>query len=80
MLERTLRRNIDFDVKEDAGQLLVRSSNWPRQPVFPKPGQIDRFFYDAANVEIQFERDQKGVIVALILHEKGTLRVPKVPD
>lgn len=80
VLERTLRRNIDFDVKEDAGQLLVRSSNWPRQPVFPKPGQIDRFFYDAANVEIQFERDQKGVIVALILHEKGTLRVPKVPD
>lgn len=41
LLERNLRRTIDFDVKEESGQLLVRSSNWPRRPVLPKPGQND---------------------------------------
>ena len=80
LLERNLRRNIDFDVKQDGGQLLVRSSNWQRQPVFPKPGQPDRFFYDAPNVEIQFERDEQGQIVALTLHENGAFRLLKVPD
>jgi serine-type D-Ala-D-Ala carboxypeptidase/endopeptidase len=80
LLERSLRRNIDFDVKEDEGQLLVRSSNWQRRPVFPKPGHSDRFFYDAPNVEIQFERNEQGKIIALTLHEGGTFRMPKVSD
>jgi serine-type D-Ala-D-Ala carboxypeptidase/endopeptidase len=80
LLERSLRRNIDFDVKEDEGQLLVRSSNWQRFPVFPKPGHSDRFFYDAPNVEIQFERNEQGKIVALTLHEGGMFRMPKVSD
>ena len=80
LLERNARRNIDFDVKQDGGQLLVRSSNWQRQPVFPKPGQTDRFFYDAPNIEIQFERDGQGKVVALTLHENGAFRPPKVPE
>jgi serine-type D-Ala-D-Ala carboxypeptidase/endopeptidase len=80
LLERNLRNNIDFDVKEEGGQLLVRSSNWPRQPVFPKPGQTDRFFYDAPNVELQFERNEQGKIIALTLFEKGTFKMMRVPD
>ena len=80
LLERILKRNIDFDIKEEGGQLLVRSSNWPRRPVFPKPGQSDRFFYDAPNVEIQFERNEQGKVVALTLLEGGALRLPKVPE
>jgi serine-type D-Ala-D-Ala carboxypeptidase/endopeptidase len=80
LLERSLRRNIDFDVKEEEGQLLVRSSNWQRRPVFPKPGHSDRFFYDALNAEIQFERNEQGKIVALTLHEGGVFRMPKVSD
>ena len=80
LLERNLRRTIDFDVKEESGQLLVRSSNWPRRPVFPKPGQNDRFFYDVPNVEIQFERNSEGKVVALTLHENGVSRLLKVPD
>ena len=31
LMERGLRRSIDFDVKEEAGQLMIRSSNWQRQ-------------------------------------------------
>jgi serine-type D-Ala-D-Ala carboxypeptidase/endopeptidase len=80
LLERSLRRNIDFDVKEEDGQLLIRSSNWQRRPVFPKPGHKDRFFYDAPNVEIQFERNEAGKIIALTLHEAGSFRLPKVSD
>ena len=80
LLERSLRRNIDFDVRQEGGQLLIRSSNWHRQPVFPKPGQNDRFFYDAPNVEIKFERNEQGAITALTLHENGTFRLLKVPE
>jgi serine-type D-Ala-D-Ala carboxypeptidase/endopeptidase len=80
LLERGLRNNIDFDVKEEGGQLLVRSSNWPRQPVFPKRGQNDRFFYDAPNIELQFERNEQGKIIALTLFEKGTYKMMRVPD
>jgi serine-type D-Ala-D-Ala carboxypeptidase/endopeptidase len=81
LLERNLRNNIDFDVKEEGGQLLVRSSNWTRQPVFPKPGQKDRFFYDAAaTIEIQFERDPQGKIVALTLFEGREFKLQKMPD
>ena len=80
LLERSLRRNIDFDVKEEGGQILVRSSNWQRRPVFPKTGQSERFFYDAPNVEIQFERNGEGKVIALTLHEGGVFRLAKVPE
>jgi serine-type D-Ala-D-Ala carboxypeptidase/endopeptidase len=80
LLERNLRRNIDFDVKQEEGQLLVRSSNWQRSPAFPKPGHSDRFFYDAPNIELQFERDEQGKIIALTLHEGGAFRMPKVAE
>ena len=80
LLERNLRRNIDFEVKQEEGQLWVRSSNWQRRPVFPKPEQSDKFFYDAPNIEIQFERNEQGKVVALTLHEGGAFRLLKVPE
>lgn len=80
LLERSLGRNIDLDVKEESGQLLVRSSNWPRSPIFPKAGDNDRFFYDAPNIEIQFVRNEQGKVIALTLLEAGAVRIPKVPD
>jgi serine-type D-Ala-D-Ala carboxypeptidase/endopeptidase len=80
LLDRSLGKNIDFDVKEEGGQLLVRSSNWLRQPIFPKPSQKDRFFYDAPNVEIQFERNEQGKIVALTLFEGREFKLQKIAD
>ena len=80
LLERNLRRNIDFEVKQEEGQLWVRGSNWQRQPVFPKPGHKDRFFYDVPNIEIQFERNVQDAIVALTLHENGIFKLLKVFD
>lgn len=79
-LQRMLRRNLDFDVKAEGAQLAVRSSNWPRQPVYPVAGQPDRFTYEKIAAELQFERDAQGRVVALVLHEGARMRMPRVPD
>ena len=79
-LGRTLRRNLDFDVKSEDGQLGVRSGNWERRPVFPVAGQPDRFAYENDRVQLQFERDASGKVVALVLHEGGVFRMERVGE
>lgn len=71
---RLLRTPIEFDVSELDGQLLVRSSAFAAQPVFPMAGRADRFHYEGGRAELQFERDDSGKLVALVLHENGSLR------
>lgn len=79
-LGRTLRRNLDFDVISEAGQLGVRSANWERRPVFPVPGRPDRFVYENARIELQFERDASGKVIALVLYEGGEFRMLRVGE
>ncbi|MDO8449199.1 MAG: serine hydrolase domain-containing protein [Rhodoferax sp.] len=79
-LARLLRRNLDFDVKAEGGQLAVRSRDWPRQPVFPMAGQPDRFTYEKGIAQLQFERDASGKVVALVLHEGGAMRMQRQPE
>lgn len=79
-LDRTLRRDLDFDVKAENGQLGVRSGNWPRRPVFPVPGQADRFVYENPNIQLLFERDAGGKVVALVLFEGGVMRMQRVAN
>lgn len=79
-LKRLTRRDLNFDVKSEGGQLTVRSSNWPRLPVFPMAGRPDRFIYESGKVELQFERDVDGKVAALVLHEGGVMRMPRVVD
>lgn len=79
-LARVWRRDLDFDVKAEGGQLLVRSGNFPRLPAFPVPGQPDRFFYEAVKAELLFERDATGQVVSLTLFEGGTMRMTKVSE
>ncbi|MEO7938891.1 MAG: serine hydrolase, partial [Burkholderiaceae bacterium] len=67
-----------FDVREEEGQLLVRSSRFPWEPVLPLAGQADRFHYDTAAAQLQFERDADGRVVALVLHQRGALRAGRV--
>lgn len=71
---RLLRSPIEFDVRALDGQLVVRSSAFASQPVFPMAGRADRFHYEGVQAELQFERDAAGQVVALVLHENGTLR------
>ncbi|WP_168173565.1 serine hydrolase [Polaromonas sp. A23] len=79
-LDRTLRRPLDFDVKTENGQLAVRSGNWSRRPVFPVPGQADRFVYENPNAQLLFERDAGGKVVALVLFEGGVMRMHRMAD
>jgi serine-type D-Ala-D-Ala carboxypeptidase/endopeptidase len=69
---------MDFDVQVRAGQLTARLNSQPRLAVFAVPGQDDRFAYDVVRAELQFERDANGTVQALVLHQNGQQRVPKV--
>ena len=75
---RLLRPPIEFDVRVEGGQMLVKGGNFPRVPVFSVPGKPDRFSYENAPAELQFERDAGGSATALVLHENGALRALKV--
>ena len=77
---RFLRPPIDFDVRVEDGQMLVKGGNFPRVPVFAVPGKPDWFSYENAPAELRFERDASGNATALVLHENGTLRALKVGD
>lgn len=72
--------NLDFDVKAEGGQLTVKSGKWPRYPAFPIAGQPDRFAYERKGIELQFERDSGGKVVALELHEGGVMRMQRVQE
>ena len=76
---RLFREPIEFEVRELDGQLVVRSSAVGSQPVFPMPGKPDRFQYESARAELQFERDDGGQVVALVLHENGQMRAVRGP-
>ncbi|MBL8335971.1 MAG: serine hydrolase [Rhodoferax sp.] len=78
-VNRLFRAPIEFDVQEQDGQLVVRSSAVAVQPVFPVAGRPDRFHYESPNAQLQFERDAAGRVVALVLHENGELRAVRVP-
>ena len=76
---RFLRTPVEFDVATLDGQLVVRSTAAPSQPVLPMAGRPDRFHYDGVAAELQFERDATGQVVALVLHENGALRALRSP-
>jgi CubicO group peptidase (beta-lactamase class C family) len=69
---------IAFDVRDEAGQLMVRSSRFPWEPVWPMAGRVDRFRYGIPDAELQFERDGAGRVVALVLQQGGELRASRV--
>ena len=75
---RFLRAAVEFNVRETAGQLMIRSTSVDWQPIFPVPGQTDRFRYDVP-AELQFERDASGSVTGLVLHENGELRAARQP-
>lgn len=70
---------LDFSVQQLDGVLRVRLNDQPRLPVFPLPGQADRFAYDVVAAELQFERQADGTVRSLVLHQHGRrLSVPRI--
>jgi serine-type D-Ala-D-Ala carboxypeptidase/endopeptidase len=65
---------LDFSVQQQDGVLRVKLGDQPRFPVFPVPGDPDRFAYDVVQAELQFERYANGQVRALVLHQNGARR------
>jgi hypothetical protein len=60
---------LEFTARVRSGALFVRLKGQPPFPVFPdKP---DHFVYDVVRASLTFERDTKGNVVALVLHQNG---------
>lgn len=65
-----------FTVRAVGDQLLVRLTGQPELPVFCV-GE-DRFEYDVVDARIDFERDDSGKVVSLVLHQNGMdMRAPR---
>lgn len=64
-----LATNKVFSVTLENGRLYVRLTGQAAMPVYPSAK--DEFFYLLINAELSFERDEKGDVTALILHQGG---------
>lgn len=73
-----LRGGNVLDVQAEDGRLQVRLGSQPRFTVYPLPGQPDRFAYDAVRAELEFERYPSGEVRAVVLHQNGRLRAPRL--
>lgn len=59
------------------GRLYAQLTDQPALPIYPSAK--DRFFYILVNAEIRFERDKRGKVVALVLHQSGQdQRAPRI--
>lgn len=58
-----------FDVKVEGEQLTVQLTGQPRFPVFAE--SETKFFYKVVEAQITFEKDDKGKVSSLILHQGG---------
>jgi CubicO group peptidase (beta-lactamase class C family) len=67
-----------FSIRAEQGQLIARLSQQPAFPVFARPGQRDRYFYEVVPAELQFVRDADGRIDALVLHQNGEHRAERI--
>lgn len=65
------QQSLDFAVKVERGQLMVKLNDQPTMPVFAVAGKADRYAYDVVAAEIQFERDAEGRVAALVLFQNG---------
>jgi len=57
-------------------QLYATLTGQPSIPVFPFAA--DKFFYRVVDAELHFERDAEDRIVAVVLHQQGQQRAPRV--
>ena len=53
------------------GQLMVRLAGQPALPTFPSAR--DHFYYKVVDAQIEFQRDAKGNVTGLTLHQNGAI-------
>lgn len=64
-----LAPGLDFTVSAKDNQLLVQLTGQPAMPVYASA--LDHFYYTMVDAKIDFERDAKGQVTALVLHQNG---------
>jgi hypothetical protein len=57
-------------------QLFAQLTGQQAFPVFPY--ETDRFFYKVVDAQLHFERDEEGLVEAVVLHQNGEQRAPKM--
>lgn len=64
-----LAPSVVFDITLKGDQLMAQLTGQPRYPVFPE--SQTEFFYKVVDAQLTFVKDDKGRVVALILHQYG---------
>ena len=59
-------------------QLYVQLTGQQALPVFEY--EPDKFFYKVVDAQLHFERDGGGNVDAVVLHQAGQQRAPKLKD
>jgi hypothetical protein len=71
-----LAPGVVITVESREAQLFAQVSGQMAYPVFAY--DTDRFFYKVVDAQLQFERDPDGNVVAVILHQAGQTRAPRI--
>lgn len=66
-----------LDVTREGGQLSAQLAGQPAFPVYASAK--DKFFYRVVDAQLNFERDARGQVVAVVLHQGGRdIRAPRL--
>lgn len=67
-----------FTVRSDGQKLYAELTGQPEFRLFPE--SETKFFYRAVDAQITFERDADGKVTALMLHQNGDHRAPRMVE
>lgn len=70
-----LAPGVGITVEARGAQLYAQLTGQLAYPVFAY--EPDRFFYKVVDAQLEFERDEDGRIIAVILHQAGQKRAPR---
>ena len=69
--------NFVFDITLTGNQLFAQLTGQSALPVYASTK--DQFFYKVVDAQLSFERDAKGNVVAVVLHQNGRdMRAPRI--
>ncbi len=71
-----LAPNAIISIESRNAQLYATLTGQPSFPVFAF--EPDRFFYRVVDAELHFERDTEDQVVAVVLHQRGQQRAPRI--
>ena len=76
--EYRLAPGVKLTVTRHESQLFAQLSGQQAFPVFAY--DTDKFFYRVVDARLQFERDDSGLVVAVILDQAGKKRLPRIEN